>query len=125
MYLDKNVNDLSILHLTLKKKWFDMIEDGEKIEEYREIKPFWISRLIQFPFNKTDKDVGAIMSSLKYFPDNEYFKHYDVVKFKNGYQKNAPEMTFFIKEITVGSGVKKWGAVSGTIYFVIRLGIRI
>ena len=26
-----------ILHLTLKKKWFDMIASGEKKEEYREM----------------------------------------------------------------------------------------
>ena len=31
----------AVLHLNLTKKWFDMIEAGEKKEEYREIKPFW------------------------------------------------------------------------------------
>lgn len=30
-----------VLHLNLTKKWFDMIENGEKREEYRCIKPFW------------------------------------------------------------------------------------
>lgn len=29
-----------IVPLTLKKKWFDMIASGEKLEEYREIKPY-------------------------------------------------------------------------------------
>lgn len=31
-----------ILYLTLKKQWFDMINDGIKTEEYREIKPYWV-----------------------------------------------------------------------------------
>lgn len=34
------------LHLTLKRRWFDMIESGEKRIEYREIKPYWINRLL-------------------------------------------------------------------------------
>ena len=29
-----------ILHLTLKKQWFDMISEGVKKEEYREIKEY-------------------------------------------------------------------------------------
>ena len=33
------------LHLTMKRRWFDMIESGEKLIEYREIKPYWINRL--------------------------------------------------------------------------------
>lgn len=36
---------MKILHLTLKKEWFDMVASGEKPEEYREIKPYWQSRL--------------------------------------------------------------------------------
>ena len=34
-----------VLHLSVKKQWFDMISAGEKTEEYREIKPYWIKRL--------------------------------------------------------------------------------
>jgi len=34
---------MNILRLTIKKEWFDMIQSGEKKEEYREIKPYWIS----------------------------------------------------------------------------------
>ena len=36
---------MKTLDLVLKKKWFDMIASGEKTEEYREIKPYWESRL--------------------------------------------------------------------------------
>ena len=41
-----NIKADKILHLTLKKKWFDMILSGEKTDEYREIKPYWTKRLI-------------------------------------------------------------------------------
>lgn len=34
-----------ILYLPLKKKWYEMIESGEKPEEYREDKPYWRRRL--------------------------------------------------------------------------------
>lgn len=34
-----------MLVLPIKKKWFDMILSGEKKEEYREIKPYYDSRL--------------------------------------------------------------------------------
>ena len=34
-----------VLTLTVRKQWFDMIVAGEKTEEYREIKPYWIKRL--------------------------------------------------------------------------------
>ncbi len=55
-----------ILHLTLKKKWFDQIASGEKKEEYRDIKPYWESRFLG--------------------------KEYDEIYFKNGYRKDSPFM---------------------------------
>ncbi len=57
---------MKILHLTLKKKWFDLIASGEKKQEYRENKPYWQSRL--------------------------HGKTFDEVHFRNGYSKDAPFM---------------------------------
>lgn len=57
---------VKVLHLTLKRKWFDLIASGEKKEEYREIKRYWDKRL-----------VGV---------------HYDIIKFRNGYRKDSPFM---------------------------------
>ena len=34
------------LRLNLKGVWYDMIESGEKKEEYREIKSYWTKRLL-------------------------------------------------------------------------------
>jgi hypothetical protein len=59
-----------ILSCTLQKKWFDLILAGKKKKEYREIKPFWISRLV----------------------DGENYIHYDEVHFRNGYGPMAPFM---------------------------------
>ena len=39
---------MKTLHLTLNKKWFDMIAAGVKKEEYRSIKTYWIKRLVFF-----------------------------------------------------------------------------
>lgn len=39
-------NKKEVLTLTISKQWFDMILSGEKTEEYRVIKGFWMSRLL-------------------------------------------------------------------------------
>ena len=66
---------MKILHLTLKKKWFDMIASGEKKEEYRQDKMYWKDRLVKEGYwhSQTCKD-------------------FDVIRFKNGYAKDAPVM---------------------------------
>ena len=38
---------MKTLDLVLKRKWYDMIASGEKTEEYREIKPYWIMRMME------------------------------------------------------------------------------
>ena len=37
-------SECAVLPLVLKGKWYDMIASGEKREEYRDFKPFWITR---------------------------------------------------------------------------------
>ena len=39
---------MKVLDLPLKKEWYDMIESGIKTEEYREIKPYWEKRLLDY-----------------------------------------------------------------------------
>lgn len=57
---------MRILHLTLKKKWFDLIAIGKKKIEYRENKPYWKTRLEG--------------------------REYDEIHFKNGYGPDVPFM---------------------------------
>ena len=93
---------MKILHLPIKKKWFDMIRSGEKKEEYREIKDYWENR---------------------FFVNNDpVFKQFDIVRFKNGYQKNAPVMDVEFNGFEIREGNPEWGAVKGEEYFVIKLG---
>lgn len=98
---------MKILHLTLKKKWFDMILSGEKKEEYREIKPYWITRLSQ-----------------PYVPGkvNSRNTNYDIVRFRNGYGKNSPAMDIMLERIDMREGNESWGASPGVSYFVLVLG---
>lgn len=63
---------MSTLKLTLKKKWFDMIASGEKKEEYREIKPYWIKRFI---WNNDSDNISneQIINQLNNPKTNDYF----------------------------------------------------
>lgn len=87
---------MATLHLTLTKKWFDLILSGEKPEEYREMKPYWHKRLM-----------GG--------------KTYDRIIFRNGYQKNAPQFTIELKGIVTGIGNPEWGAPKEQVY-ILKLG---
>jgi hypothetical protein len=108
---------MKILHLTLKKKWFDMILSGEKKEEYREIKQYWVNRLIEEP-TSVDHIVYGI-DALKIYPLCDYW---DAVRFTNGYSKNAPSFLIECKEVVVDYGKEYWGAIPDVQYFVIKLG---
>ena len=63
-----------ILNFTLEREWFDEIVRGVKNKEYRKYKPYWKTRLEG--------------------------RNYDVVKFRNGYSRNAPEMVVEFRGLT-------------------------
>lgn len=92
IYLGSNVK---ILDLPLKKEWFNMIESGEKHEEYREIKPYWVKRLLG--------------------KNQHHFTH---VRFRYGYTKRT--MLFRIENIYIGRGNPKWGAPTDKDVFIIK-----
>lgn len=94
---------MKTLHLSLKAKWYEMIERGEKKEEYREIKPYWIKRL-----GVEGRLIG--------------FKNYDIVKFSFGYTRRI--MLFEIKNIRRGVGKPEWGAPNYEV-IIIELGRKI
>lgn len=86
-----------MLTLPIKKKWFDMIVSGEKKEEYREIKPFYESRLGKIPPNwKT------------------------TIRFRNGYSSKSPSIVKFCS-VSKGRGREEWGAEAGKEYFVLKI----
>lgn len=107
-------NKMDTLKLTLNKKWFDLIEQGIKTEEYREVKRFWIVRLLANIEYLTDlegvKNIGA------------RFKKFDYVEFTNGYSKSSRQITVEFVNLLIGQGLPEWGAVEGQEYFIIKLG---
>ena len=59
--MDKYLSEAKkVLTLAVSKEWFDMIVSGEKNEEYRVIKPYWASRLV----NNKPKAVRCFSMSL-------------------------------------------------------------
>jgi hypothetical protein len=83
---------MKILDLVLKTKWYDMIEQGIKHEEYREIKPYWTKRIEK---NK-----------------------YTHVKFRRGYTSQS--IMFSIENITIGRGNTDWGAPADKDVYIIK-----
>ena len=88
-----------ILHLTLKRKWFEMIAKGIKTEEYREIKPYWTKRFKNFLVEQP----------------------FDYIIFKNGYAKNCPEMKVELLGIEFGESKVEWSGEEQKCY-VLKLG---
>lgn len=116
---------MKILHLPLKKEWYEMIESGIKTEEYREIKPYWEKRLIDYKALKSDyKSLAVKRYILNSWTDpcQRYPKGYTHVTFSYGYTKRT--MTFEIKNIRIGKGRTDWGAPDEDV-FIIELGKRV
>lgn len=104
-----------MLTLQIKKKWFDMILSGEKKEEYREIKPYYISRFIKWiGFSKLEeKTVVELLEETESIEPIE-------IMFRNGY--SADSLSFVAKcTIKIGAGKEEWGAEKGRQYFILTI----
>lgn len=120
---------MKILHLTLKRKWFQMIEAGIKTEEYIEIKMYWWKRLVEcgecYSDERLDENSDDIMQRAL-LPPNEWKMimpvRFDIVSANNGYQKNCPNVKWEHKGISIGTGKPEWGAVPGKLYFILEIG---
>lgn len=118
-----------ILTLNVSKQWFNMIVTGEKTEEYREIKPYWVARLFQNNSNIVDvRHLASALAGrtdlLKKYIDAQriVLKQYTHVLFINGYRKDSPRIEKKIVSITIGKPKKgvcpdKW---LDTEFFVIK-----
>lgn len=116
---------MTTLNLNLKRKWFDMIKSGEKKEEYREIKGFWITRLYnRQPINDYEfEDIDGLVRDLENGAKLECpFKHFDTVTFRNGYSANAPTITVECLGISIGTAKPEWSDNWQGQVFVIKLG---
>ncbi len=97
-----------------------MILFGEKQEEYREIKPYYITRFSR---------AFGFINCATFAADTEKFINQlrDIgvggsifICFRNGYNKNSP--SFVAKcSLSIGTGNEEWGAERGKEYFVLTV----
>lgn len=109
-----------ILHLTLKKWPFDLIAAGVKLEEYREVKPYWVKR---FCLPKCSQ-LGSL-ELIRALNKKEAFKNdWDIVRFRNGYSKKSPVMDVEFKGIHYGIAKEEWlGYYTQNWFFCLQLGV--
>lgn len=118
-----------ILHLTLTKEWYLKIACGDKKEEYREIKPYWLVRFIDWRGmdnlikKEMCEDLKDPISAARWNFDNNYCnnRQYDLIVFKNGYG-DAPTMIVKNEAVRIQEGKESWGAVAKQFYFTLKLG---
>jgi len=98
---------MPVLHLNLNTKWFDMILDEVKREEYRSIGLYW---------NRIFKN-GTIKIKGKYYKPSEV-----LIVFSNGYMPNRRQMLVNVNHLHTSAGVNAWGADPGVKYYNLGLG---
>lgn len=123
------------LNLPLKRKWFELTKAGRKTEDYREITPYWFSRLIYLrdPTVFSDgHDVEAFLDELKhpFSIPADLLKDYEIEfrRFKRnvmtlGYPKSTDKgrrLTLKHAGIEIRTGDPDLGAEPGKRYFVIK-----
>lgn len=107
--------------LTIKKKWFDMIREGIKKEEYREIKPYYETRfqnLFGVVILEVDDNYEILQG--KDVPEEIRREPVQEIVFRNGYSPNSPAIIAKCR-IRLGEGEKEWGAEEGKRYFVLEI----
>ena len=116
---------MRILEMPLKKEWYEMIERGEKPEEYREKKAYWIVRLYEWREGKRiSMSAARVIESEGIDVFSRYIvpKHYDAVRFSYGYTKRR--MLWEYRGLMVRQGRPEWGGPNYEV-FIIKLGERL
>lgn len=118
---------MKILNLTLTMNWFDLILSGIKKEEYREIKPYWITRLAQCKGRNDHNNTGyfckkANCAACLKRGNGFHPIQYDAVRFTNGYGNSKPSMLVELKSVSVGFGSEEWGSPKDEKVFILSLG---
>ena len=104
--MDKYLSDAKkkVLNFVVSKQWFEKIVSGEKTEEYREIKPYWASRLVK------QAESGEVLfdefGGYTCVIGNPEYKPYTHVLFINGYRKDSRRIEKEIESITIGKPKK-------------------
>lgn len=119
--------------MTLKKEWFDMMLSGEKTEEYRDVKDYWIRRLVficeEMEWGIWEGFCGDLSNpTMRYNSVEDLmdtyeagFKNFEYVEFVNGYGDHRPRVVARFGGITIGVGSQAWGAPNIPV-FIIKIG---
>ena len=94
-----------VLPLVLEKKWFKKIISGEKTEEYREIKPYWASRLVNQKAESGEVLFDEFGGYCRVLGEPEY-KPFTHVLFYAGYAKDRQVVEKKIESISIGKPQK-------------------
>ena len=112
------------LQLSLKKQWFELTKAGVKTEDYREITPYWLSRLCTH--NLRHRSLKWWENYLKNAFDVDFeFKHFESNIMTLGYPKSTDSeriLKLEHKGIEIGCGNPELGAEPNKLYFIIKHG---
>ncbi|MDD6552129.1 MAG: hypothetical protein PUF37_00880 [Prevotellaceae bacterium] len=105
------------LHLVLKHQWYDMIDSGEKKEEYRDYK--WLNRIIN---QESPDGFLGVDDNDNLVVFGELMPRHKFVTFHRGYTSTT--MSFEIVGVDYGKGRPEWGAPEDKDVIIIILGKR-
>lgn len=94
-----------MLMLPITTGWLNKIKSGEKLDEYREIKPYWTSRLSKIFDFKNGEPIGESIHD---------------VCFKAGYSPSS-EYAICAVSLSIGTGKPEWGAVPNKLYYKLHI----
>jgi len=115
----------SCLHLSLKTKWFKMTKLRIKKEDYREITPYWIKRLVESVLDEQGNKIKPIGDYREVDYHRFIFKKFDINIMTLGYPKSTDTeriLKLEHKGIEIRTGNPEWGAEPNKLYFVIKHG---
>ena len=71
----------SCLRLSLKTKWFEMTKSGIKTEDYRNVTPYWVKRLMADSYKKICLNDKELVDYLLFHIDVNYLIRHHAKKF--------------------------------------------
>lgn len=114
-------NIFKVIHLVLVKKWFDLINSGEKKEEYRAYNEYWKNRILELEEERDGSNIAFRINGGLVYPSDA------ILAFHHGYSKDRSSCHFYCKGVRVCdySGREEWGFIPGEKKFIIEIGDRV
>lgn len=86
-----------MLTLPIKRRWFDLILSGVKLEEYRADTPYYAARFARYAGQKIK------------------------VRFRNGYSPYSPSFVATVTPVLMAGGKAEWGADHDATYWTLKI----